>query len=93
MRTSVTSSRCILAGVIFFTFEVFYVASLVLLLTHSNYLQLVSWKFSVQGLFWISFVGLLVMTFLLRKRSFPFASIGWPTLLVGFLLGLFTPTL
>ena len=93
MRASVTCLRSLLAGVTFFTFETLYVGSLALMLAGSDHGHLMSGKIPVLGLFWSSFVGLFVMTVLLRRKTFPFASIGWPTLLVGFLLGLITPTL
>jgi hypothetical protein len=93
MRASVTSSQSLLPGATFFIFETLYVVSLVLMLVGSDHVQLLNWNVPVLGLLWISFVGLLVMASSLRKRKFPFASIGWPTLLIGFLLGLLTPTL
>jgi len=83
MRTSVTDSHRTLLYVLFALFEVLFVASVIVLACIDPRRGLpVS---DAAGLtFWFTFVGLFIVSFILRRVARKLAVIGWLTLFGGF---------
>jgi hypothetical protein len=92
MATSITNRHRGLLSVLFFIFEALFVASVVIL-TRIDIREMTVWTEADGVAFWFSFVGLLVVSFLLRRTARHLAVIGWITLVVGFLFAAFLPAI
>ena len=83
MATSITNRHRGLLSVLFFIFEALFVASVVTF-TRIDIREAAVWSEAAGVTFWFSFVGLLIVSFLLRRAARHLAVIGWITLFVGF---------
>ena len=90
MATSVTNRHRGLVSVLFFIFEALFVASVVTL-TRIDVCEMAVWSEAAGVTFWFSFVGLFVVSFLLRQAARHLAVIGWITLFIGFWFAAFLP--
>lgn len=70
-------------GVLFFIFEVLFVTSVVIL-TRIDFQERLALSDAAGISFWFSFVGLFIVSYLMRRSSRYLTIIGWVTLFAGF---------
>jgi hypothetical protein len=90
MYVPTANSRHGMFIILYCIFEVLFIASVIVLIDE-NFTWTVGWNDVGRITFWFSFIGLFVVSLLLRRSARYLAIIGWISLFAGYLFATFLP--